>query len=412
MKEPQFNHHFPLAEYEDRLARLQSELQKSGMDAALLTTEPNVAYTTGLLSGYWICTMHDDVQCAVIPADPDREAVLLVADHLEQTAWTSCIEQVRVWSQFTGGGGKGAVETMAAALRDLGLETGRIGVEIGPHERPGWSPPFFQALQASLPKVSWADNAPVLSRVRAIKSSREIDKARHACEISCQAFAAGMDAVRCGMSERELAQVMAAEMVRLCPDTCVNNPWIIFVHASGRGPCAFDGIPSDYRFQKGDTVYVDGGLIYHGYHSDMIRCAVIGTPSPEQERYYYASRDANMAAIHAARPGISAADLFQHWVDAAIALGFADSIRKQQEADWDFLGHGIGLTTHELPLLNSRAQEILEPGMMMAIEGNLFDAFPFSKTRYALKNEENILITETGSEWLTPLPNDLTVADA
>lgn len=128
-----------------------------------------------------------------------------------------------------------------------------------------------------------------MKQVRKVKSEREIEKFRTACDITCEAFNAGLDYIAEGKSEKEIGHIIASEMVRLSPDVCVNHPWIIFVHASGRGPCAFDGIPSDYRFKRTDSVYIDGGFIFQGYGADIIRCAVIGQPSKNQERYYNAS---------------------------------------------------------------------------------------------------------------------------
>jgi len=411
MKEPENNDYFPLSEYQQRLGRLRSEMVKAGMDAVLLSTEPNVVYCTGLLDGYWIATMHDDVQLALITADPADEPTLFVPDSLEQTAQTSCISDIRVWSQFSGGTTRGSVATVADGFADLNLTKGRVGLEIGPHDRPGMSLPFFEELRAALPAVEWVDSTEVMKQIRKIKSPREIQKFKTACDISCQAFAAGLDAIEQGMSEKELGHIIAQEMARQSPDVCVNHPWVIFVHSSGRGPAAYDGIPSGYRFQKGDTVYIDGGFVYQGYGADMIRCAVIGKPTRDQERYYYASRDANMAALRYVQPGITGAQLYQFWAETVCELGFEESLRSQQQADWDFLGHGIGLTIHELPLLNSTCQDVLEPGMVMAIEGNVFDKFPFRETTISLKNEDNVMVTEDGYEWLTPLSTELVVVE-
>ncbi len=411
MKEPEHNDYFPLSEYEDRLARLRAEMVREGMDGILLSTEPNVVYCTGLLNGYWICTMHDDSQLALISADPDDEPILLLPDNLEQTARTSCVSDIRTWSQFTGGKGKGSIATVADGFADRQLTKARVGLEIGPHDRPGMSLPFLKELQDALPGVQWLDSTEVMKQVRKVKSPREIDKLRVACEITCQAFEVGMDAIKEGMSEKQLGHIIAQQIARLSPDACVNHPWVIFVHASGRGPAAYDGIPSNYRFKKGDSVYLDGGLVYQGYGADMIRCAVIGKPSRDQERYYYASRDANMAAVRHVRPGMKVKELYECWANTVCELGFEDSLRNQQEADWDFLGHGLGLTIHELPLLNSTGEEVLEPGMVMAIEGNVFDKFPFRETTISLKNEEDVLVTEDGYEWLTPLPNDLWIVE-
>ena len=411
MREPQNNDYFPLSEYQDRMERLRVAMRASDMDALVVSTEPNVVYCTGSLNGYWIATMHDDAQIALITAQEDDEPTLFLADSLEQTALTSCISDIRVWSQFTGGKGKGSVETIVDTFGEKKLQNATVGLEIGPHDRPGMSLPFLEHLKSALPKVAWKDSTDVMKQVRKVKSAREIEKFRVACKITCQAFEAGLDSIRKGKTEKQIGHVIAMEMARMSFDACVNHPWIIFVHASGRGPCAFDGVPSDYSFRTGDSVYIDGGFIYQGYGADMIRCAVVGKPSPEQERYYYASRDANMTALRSVRPGIKGKDLYDTWRTAACGLGFESSIRNQNEADWDFLGHGLGLTVHELPLLNSKCEEPIVPGMVMAIEGNVFDAFPFSKTGYALKNEENVLVTDAGYEWLTPLRNDLWIAE-
>lgn len=410
MQEPQNNDYFPLSEYQSRIANLRAAMAQQGVDAVLLSTEANVTYCTGFLSGYWFITNYDDVQMALISADPAHEPILFMPDNMEQVAATSCVSDVRTWSQFSSGSGKGSVATIVDGLADLGLKRAKIGLEIGPDERPGMTLPFYDALKASLTDVQWVDIADLMMGIRMIKSPMEIEKFRIACKISCQAFKTGMDALTEGMSEKELGQILAVEMAKLSADVCVNHPWILYVHSDGRGPAAYDAIPTDYRMRKGDTVYVDGGFIYQSYPTDMIRCGVIGEPTEDQLRYYNASRDANMTALKQVRPGITGKELYQCWADAVCDLGFEDSLKNQREANWDFLGHGIGLAIHEQPILNSTCEQVLEANMVLALEGNVFDRFPFRETKISLKNEENVLITEDGCEWLTPLNNDLWIA--
>ena len=411
MQEPKYNDYFPLQEYENRLARIRAEMQREGMDAMLLSTEPNLLYFTGFLNGYWICTLHDDVQLALVEADSRATPVLLIPTHLQQAAQTSCVDELRTWTQFTGGASKGPVATVADAFADRSLSKARIGMEIGAHDRPGMSIPFFTALQAALPSVQWVEANAAINRVRKIKSELEIEKMRAACSITCQAVHVGLDAIKIGMREKELAQIVALEMARLSPDVSVNHPWFLFIFASGRGTTAFDGVATSYAFQPGDLVYIDVGFQYQGYGADMIRCASIGKPDPEVERHYYAARDSNMAAIDFIRPGIKGKDLYFYWVEQVRRLGFSEALKVRETFDWDFLGHGIGGTIHELPLIDSRCEDLLEPGMVMAIEGDMFDKLPFSKTRCALKNEEDVLVTESGHEWLTPLDNDLRIVE-
>lgn len=411
MKEPQFYNYFPLSEYQDRISRLRSAMRANAVDAVLMSNEPDILYFTGLVNSYWVCTMHDDTQMVLITADPADEPVLLLPENLLDAAKSSCVSDVRIWSQFSAGKSKGAIGTVADTFADLKLNRARMGMEIGPHNRPGMSPKFMSELKEALSRTEWVGSFAMIQQLQSIKSALEIEKLRYACKTTCQAIEVGFNAVREGMSEKELSQIVAAEMVKACPDVGVNNPWLMLVYASGRGECAFDTPPSEYRLRRGDAVQFDGGLAYHGYRTDMIRVAHVGNPSKNREKYYYATRDANMAALKQVRPGIKGKELYQTWVEAVRQMGFGQAIDKQLEADWDFLAHGLGVTTHELPVINSTCETVLQPGMVFSIEGNVFDEFPFAKTNYAFKNEENVLVTEDGYEWLTPLNNDLWIVE-
>lgn len=411
MKQPQNNDYFPLSEYEVRLARIRKEMQSANLDAVLLTTEQNIVYTTGFLNGYWICKNHDDAQLALIPANEAYEPILLLPCHLEQTARTSCISDIRVWTQFDALKGKGATLTVVDTIISCGLTNARIGTEIGLNDHLGVPLPFLQAVQDSLPDVEWNCVGGVMGRARAIKSDLEIEKVRTACKITCNAVQVGMDSIKEGMSEKELGQIIAVEMAKQSPDVCTIHPWFLFIHSTGRGSSAYDGMPTNYRFRKGDYIYVDSGFNFHGYNADMIRCASIGAPSPETLRYYTANRDANMAAIEFMRPGVKCKEVYEFFAQKVRELGFAKQIAQQHEANWKFLGHSWGLSIHEMPYIDGVTEDILQPGMVFSIEGNIFDKMPMPLTTQILKNEENVLITETGSEWLTSLPNNLWIVE-
>lgn len=411
MKQPENNDYFPLAEYKTRLARLRKEMQTSGLEAILLTTEPNIVYTTGLLSGYWICKSHDDAQLVLIPSSADHDPILLLPCHMEQTARTSCISDVRLWSHLDASKSKGAVATVVDVIRECGLGKARIGMETGPHDHLGISLPFLRSMQDSLPGAEWVDGSAVMGRIRAVKSDLEIEKARTACRITCQALQAGMDSIREGMSEKELGQIIALEMARQSPDVCTIHPWFLFIHSTGRGASAYDGVPTTCRFRKGDQIYVDAGFNFHGYNADMIRCASIGAPSRETERYYCANRDANMAVIEFMRPGVTCKEVYEFFAQKVRELGFAKQIEQQHQVNWKVLGHSWGLSVHEMPYLDGVTEDVLQPGMIFSIEGNIFDKMPMPLTTQVLKNEENVVITKDGCELLTPLSNDLWIVE-
>lgn len=406
MRHPQFNDHFPMEEYENRIRRIQEEMPKYGLDGVILSTQQNVDYTSGLLHQTWMPNFGESKQVVIISAEKGTEPILIMPDAIYGCMNTTAISDIRLFSTLTA---ICSVEDIVKGVHDLGLENGRIGIEISPTERMGFTLPLYEEIRTALQHVTFTDCTDFMYQVRMVKSPREIEKIRFASKVTCAAVLKAMDELHEGMSEAELAHIVALEMARVSGEAFTNRPWFVFVYADGRSPVAWDQLPSGYRFKKGDCIYVDTGYIYHGYGADMIRVASIGEPEPEKAKYYYAARDANMALISWLRPGITGDEVTKYHMDLLRKAGFARNVEIQERYNYIFEGHGIGLGIHEPPTLALGDTTVLKPGMTLSIEGNLFDDLPCSKAKIALKNEENVLITETGCELLSNIPNDIFV---
>jgi len=61
----------------------------------------------------------------------------------------------------------------------------------------------------------------------------------------------------------------------------------------------------------------------------------------------------------------------------------------------DFVGHGIGLSVHEKPIIGRCRDEILKEGMVLCIE-----PFIFTK-HYGYQLEDQVLVTKNGYELLS-----------
>jgi Xaa-Pro aminopeptidase len=127
--------------------------------------------------------------------------------------------------------------------------------------------------------------------------------------------------------------------------------------------------------------------------------ASVGTPSPEARRLYDAVREAQQAAIDAVRPGVTASSVDAAAREILVARGLG-------EAFGHGTGHGLGLEVHEEPRVGrarSDAQDTkLEPGMVFTIEpGAYVPGFG------GVRIEDDVLVTDKGSEVLTSVPRDL-----
>lgn len=407
MKEPLYNAYFPRMEYENRIRNIRNRLRAADVDAVFLTTQHNVEYSSGLLNGTWSHGFGEGNQFALITVDPDDEPILLVPEGMRGNAPTSAFSDIRITADL--GFGEN-IRDIVNAFAEKKLLRGKIGMELHPGERCGLTIPFYRLLQQALPDVAWTDCTALMYAVRKVKSPLEIGKIRKAVEITSNAYETALSELRVGMSEKQLAHIIALEMARQSPDCVVKKPWFIYVHADGRSPIGWDGIPSDYAFKKGDCVYLDCGFIHQGYHADFIRVASLGTPDPEKAKIYYGARDANMALIRYMKPGMECRQLYRFLNDTMTELGFAAEVEQMKQFGFIYEGHSIGLSIHEPPVINATNTDVLEEGMVMSIEGNIFNKLPFTETTVALKNEENILIHKDGCEVLTTLSNDIWVS--
>lgn len=168
----------------------------------------------------------------------------------------------------------------------------------------------------------------------------------------------------------------------------------------------FDCGPSEYRLRQGDHVVLDIGYCYRGYWADMYRTACIGKPDGPLDEFYHANRQATLSAIETVRPGVEIADL-SHAANATwTRLGFAEQVQERIRHDWDCVGHGLGLTVHEDPLLTTKTNRSLRAGMYLAVEPKLKDRLPNDRAAVCVGIEDDVIVTSKSCERLTGSVSD------
>ncbi|MCK5304493.1 MAG: M24 family metallopeptidase, partial [Candidatus Heimdallarchaeota archaeon] len=65
-------------------------------------------------------------------------------------------------------------------------------------------------------------------------------------------------------------------------------------------------------------------------------------------------------------------------------------------------GHAIGMEGHEAPFLDIGVDEIIQPGMVFTCEPGIYE-YKFGGFRHS----DTVIITEDGSELITPYPREL-----
>ncbi len=147
--------------------------------------------------------------------------------------------------------------------------------------------------------------------------------------------------------------------------------------------------------KEGVATMVDMAGNYTAYITDMTRIFSVGKLPELAYRAHQVSIDIQQETIIKSRPGTSCAELYN------LAAGMAENeglsnyfMGTKQQAK--FVGHGIGIQINELPVLTPRSKEVLQPGMVFALEPKF--VLPGIG---AVGIENSFLVTDTGIEKLT-----------
>jgi Xaa-Pro aminopeptidase len=375
---------FEAAECQARRAAAQRAMADRGIDAIWIGTEANFIYFTGVATPSFASRTRPI--SLLLPANGEP-VVVIARSHVAHIERTTSVTDVRGFNGFE----PEAIDTLVDAIHDLGLDQGRIGMELGEELRLPVSMLGLQDIQQRLAGVTWIDAAPLVWDLRKVKSAAEVQVLKDVGRMTGQAFDAMLGAIRPGVSQRELYAAFSAEAATRGADRV---GYFTIHHGTGSDRRS-NASPSDALLAAGDMVWVDAGLIHRGYWSDFVRMAVVGEVSRERREEYRFVHDVSRRLMDRIRPGTLSSEVMA-WAEEA----FRDAGRAVGNATR--IGHGLGLDITEPPSIVGGDPTPLVAGMTLAIEpGTASDLGYFVV-------EENFVVGPDGVELLSPpAPDEL-----
>ena len=374
-------------EYRARIGRLAALAADTGLDGVLLTAESNIDY----FSGYrhhapWTLFARPFFEVVTAGGDAALVAHAFLTPEMERTA---AVREIRAYTKSGGG-----LDALLDCLRELGLHRGRLGMELGDEQRLGMTQVELERLRAGLENVELADAAPLLWRLRMVKSPAEQALMRASAAITTRAMTAGFECAAPGITEREVARAVGEAMMRHGAD----RPGFVMMASGEDNHHVLSGKPTDRALESGDMLWMDLGSVYRGYWSDFCRACVIGGPSRAQIDAQAIIVEVNQACVDAVTPGEP-----MHRIPAAAEAAFARHGMEVRVGSGR-IGHGMGLMSTEPPHVAHYDATIMTPGLVFTIE-------PRFVTEHGIFNcEELVLVTERGGELLTTMPRHLASA--
>lgn len=351
----------------------------AGLGALLLTTEADLRYFTGFLTRFWESPTRP--WFLVVPATGQPIAVIpSIGAALMRATW---VTDIRTWSAPDVA--DDGITLLADTLREVGGPVG-LPAHLESHLRMPLSD--YARLQKLLPDTL-TDDARITARLRALKSPAEIAKIEHACTIAGRAFARVPEIARAGTP---LDQIFRRFQM-LCLEEGAD--WVPYL-AGGAGPDGYADVISPATatpLVQGDTLMLDTGLVWDGYFCDYDRNYTVGPATATAQSAHDRLCDAVAAGFDAARPGMTARDVF-HAMDKVTTGGAGGSEAGR-------LGHGLGMQLTEGLSLTGQDDTVLEAGMVLTLE-------PGVETRDGriMVLEEDIVLHADGPRFLSPRAGD------
>jgi len=254
-----------------------------------------------------------------------------------------------------------------------------------------------------------------LHDMRLIKSEAELSSMRRGAAITRDAHLGAMRLAAPGRWEYEVdAHIRGTFMSQGSPRGAYTP-----IVASGPNATILHYHGSTRRMEDGELLLIDAGCEYDYYASDVTRTfPVNGKFSPAQRRIYDIVLQAQLAAIHAVKPGanidaiheIALEIMVRGLMEEKLLTGSIQEIM-EKETYKTFCphrtSHWIGMDVHDVGLYYLKDKpRTLEPGIVFTIEPGIYispDAkdIPAEYLGIGVRIEDDILVTDSGFENLT-----------
>lgn len=257
---------------------------------------------------------------------------------------------------------------------------------------------FISDLKEKYPNHNYKRSAPVMHKLRTIKSEEEIALIRKAIDITNKAFHRVLKSVKPGRFEFEVQADIEHQFMINRAEGSAYYPII----ASGKNACALHYVSNDQLCNDGDLLLMDFGAEYACYAADITRTIPVnGHFSPRQRACYDAVYRVLQKAAALMVPGNTIDKLNQEvnkmMEQEMISLNLfsreqvsAQSPDKPLYSKYFMHGtsHFLGLDVHDL----GSKYEPFKPGMVLTCEPGLYIA----EEKIGIRLENNILVTENG----------------
>lgn len=358
----------------------------------------NLFYLTGIDQEETVVLIAPD-----FPDEKMREVLFLRETSEEIAVWEghkftkeegreiSGIQQVKWSHEF-----KKVLYTILAEAEHIYLESNehiRSSSEV-----PTANHRFIHWCKEQYPLYNYQRLAPIMYDLRCVKSQKEIEIIKHACDITANTFRKMLGIIEPGVWEYEIEAEFIYEFIKHRSKGFAYTPII----AGGANSCVLHYIENKNQLRDGEVLLMDVACEYGNYNADLTRTVPVnGRFTKRQRAVYDAVLHVKTMAIDMLQPGNSIPEYHKEvgkvMESELITLGLLDKAEvANQDPDKPLYkkyfmhgtSHHLGLDVHDVGSIYKK----FEPGMVFTVEPGIY----LPEEGFGVRIEDNVVITKDG----------------
>lgn len=365
----------------DRLSeKINEAVAECECDAIMVTGVDNFNYLTRTVLPF--ATYYPERGVSAIAVEGET-SVICPQDWVQPLVDQGFSGEITAYNETVGHPFKGLIDALDDKLGGPGLDEGVIGID-----KTRTPKGFMRVLEERFPRVEWREIDSTLKRLRVIKTPKEVELIETACKQADRGIVFALNHLEGAVETPGYSIAEFSERVRV--HIYESGASGVGLLSTTTGPDAqLYYAPQKGWFEKEELFRTDVSCHYMGYWAYVGRMGVIGQPTTEQESAYQENRVLKKAAEEMLKPGVACNEVY------------AKVSRTAEREVIDFwkdfrVGHGVGITHHEPPLLNLSNSTELKPGMTLAL-----DIYTYGPRRELIHDKDVYLITEEGNRKLS-----------
>ena len=342
---------FSNEEYNQRLNKLRSIMDKDNLDMIILTSMHNIAY----YSGFIYCSFGRPYGCIIT----EKKIVTISANIDASQPWRRSHCENIIYTDWKKDNFLKAITSIIdenEIPKNIGIENDHITLEMN------------EKIQSIFPASAFTDISKKLMKLRMIKSKEEIEIIKNGARIADIGGEEIVKNIKEGATELEIAitgrDKMEKEIAKTYPDAEYMDTWVWF--QSGINTDGAHNPKTNRKLVNGDILSLNTFPMISGYYTALERTLFLDNVNDESLKAWEANVKVHKRGLELIKPGVKCSDICNELNELFAELGYL------QYRTFGY-GHSFGVLSHfygrEAGLeLREDIDTVLEENMVISME--------------------------------------------